>query len=440
VVVGDHGEGLGDHGESQHGNLLYQSTMRVPLLLVGPGVTAGVSDEPVSIRRVFHTVLDWADLGDADSLRRPASEIVLGEAMKPFLAYGWQPQVMAVEGRTKVILAGRVEAYDVVADPGETRDLEPDAKLSEALRSALRGYPVPAGEARRPAELLGEEERSRLASLGYVSSGSAPPARADAPRPADMTRLYETIDQASFLFVREDYAKAIPLLERIRVEDPGNLDAVLRLATAHSALGHGERAERAFGEAEKLAPGSQDVRTYRALHYVRGKQWPRAVPLLERVVAESPDRLPAAEALALVRERQGRVEEAIALRQEVYAKRKASAAELVHLGLLAMSANRTELALDSLEGARAAQGGVFRHDLELGVVYLAARRLAEARDALDRVPPSHPEYPMALFKRAQVSVLLHEPDRAARIERAREQADATTGELIARERLFRKAP
>jgi choline-sulfatase len=440
VVVGDHGEGLGDHGESQHGNLLYQSTMWVPLLLVGPGVTAGVSDEPVSIRRVFHTVLDWADLGDADSLRRPASEIVLGEAMKPFLAYGWQPQVMAVEGRTKAILAGRVEAYDVVADPGETRDLEPDAKLSGALRSALRGYPVPAGEARRPAELLDEEERSRLASLGYVSSGSAPAARADAPRPADMTRLYETIDQASFLFVREDYAKAIPLLERIRVEDPGNLDAVLRLATAHSALGHGERAERAFGEAEKLAPGSQDVRTYRALHYVRGKQWPRAVPLLERVVAESPDRLPAAEALALVRERQGRVEEAIALRQEVYAKRKASAAELVHLGLLAMSANRTELALDSLEGARAAQGGAFRHDLELGVVYLAARRLAEARDALDRVPPSHPEYPMALFKRAQVSVLLHEPDRAARIERAREQADATTGELIARERLFRKAP
>jgi len=305
---------------------------------------------------------------------------------------------------------------------------------------AIGRDPVPAGEARRPAELLDEEERSRLASLGYVSSGSVPAARADAPRPADMTRLYETIDQASFLFVREDYAKAIPLLERIRVEDPGNLDAVLRLATAHSALGHGERAERAFGEAEKLAPGSQDVRTYRALHYVRGKQWPRAVPLLERVVAESPDRLPAAEALALVRERQGRVEEAIALRQEVYAKRKASAAELVHLGLLAMSANRTELALDSLEGARAAQGGAFRHDLELGVVYLAARRLAEARDALDRVPPSHPEYPMALFKRAQVSVLLHEPDRAARIERAREQADATTGELIARERLFRKAP
>ena len=37
VIVGDHGEGLGEHGESQHGNLLYQATMHVPLLLVGPG-------------------------------------------------------------------------------------------------------------------------------------------------------------------------------------------------------------------------------------------------------------------------------------------------------------------------------------------------------------------------------------------------------------------
>ena len=68
-----------------------------------------------------------------------------------------------------------------------------------------------------------------------------------------------------------------------------------------------------------------------------------------------------------------------------------------------------------------------------------ARRFVEARDALDRVPPSHPGYAMALFKRAQVSVLLHEPDQAARIEAARRRADATTRPLIARERLFQGA-
>ncbi|MGC1951771.1 MAG: hypothetical protein WA970_04195, partial [Gammaproteobacteria bacterium] len=88
--------------------------------------------------------------------------------------------------------------------------------------------------------------------------------------------------------------------------------------------------------------------------------------------------------------------------------------------------------------ARAAQGATFAHDLELGVLYLAAHRFSEARDALDRVPASHPGYAMALFKRAQVSVLLHEPDQARRIELARQRADATTRTLIARERLFKR--
>ena len=70
------------------------------------------------------------------------------------------------------------------------------------------------------------------------------------------------------------------------------------------------------------------------------------------------------------------------------------------------------------------------------MLYLSARRFEDARSALDRVPASHPAYPMALFKRAQVSVLLHEPDAAARIEQARRRADATTRDLIAREKLF----
>ncbi|HEX6322665.1 MAG TPA: sulfatase, partial [Vicinamibacterales bacterium] len=60
VIAADHGEGLGDHGESTHGNLLYQSTMHVPLVIAGPGVNPGVDEAPVSTRRVFHTLLDWA--------------------------------------------------------------------------------------------------------------------------------------------------------------------------------------------------------------------------------------------------------------------------------------------------------------------------------------------------------------------------------------------
>jgi Tfp pilus assembly protein PilF len=435
VLVGDHGEGLGEHGEALHGNLLYQSTMHVPLVIVGPGVATGISDVPVSTRRVYHTILDWAGLGAEHSLRGKDTEVVLGEAMKPFLNYGWQPQVMAVEGSRKSILAGRVEMYDIMADLGEARDIarDPGTPIAPA---ALRDYPAPSPAAARAPDNLDPDARRRLASLGYVSAPAAPIVRKDAPRPADMVRLFEPLERASGLFEAEKYAEAVPLLENIVAQDPYNIGAMLELATAHSALGHDRRAVELFQKAAAVAPQSQDVRTYLGLHYARGKDWERAAPLLEQVVAESPDRLPALEALAMIRERQGRINDAIALRQKIYGQRNPTAAELLQLGLLAMDVEQTPLAIDSLERARREQGRAFTHDLELGVLYLTARRFEDARDALDRVPASQPGHPMALFKRAQVSVLLNEPDQAARIAAARRHADATTRDLIARERLF----
>lgn len=251
-----------------------------------------------------------------------------------------------------------------------------------------------------------------------------------------MVGLFEIAEKASGLFVQEEYAQVIPLLEKILAADPYNLDAVLRLATAHSSLGHDAKALDAFKRAATIAPRSPDVRIYLALHYARGRDWNQAVPLLERIVAETPERLPAVEALAAVRERQGRIPDAIALRQKVHALRTPTAADLVRLGQLAMQAQQTSLAIESFEAARGRAGAAFAHDLELGVLYLAARRYTDARDALDRIASSHAEYPMVLFKRAQVSVLLKEPDSAARIARARERADRTTRALIAKERLF----
>jgi choline-sulfatase len=437
VIVADHGEGLGDHGEAQHGNLVYQSTMHVPLVLIGPGVTPGVSDAPVSTRRVFHTLLDWAGLGSADSLRGSETEIVLGEAMKPFLEYGWQPQVMAIEGTRKAILAGKLEVYEVLSDPSEAHDLGSGANLASSVRKRLEEYPVPSPAAARAPDTLDDDARRRLASLGYVSAGAAPIVRKDAPRPADMTVLFGDLDRASGLFSSGEYAAAIPLLEKIRAADPYNLDATLRLATAHSSLGHDALALEAFRKAGELAPRSIDVRTYLALHYARGKEWARALPLLEQVVAEAPERVPALEALAVVRERQGRVSEAIDLRQKTYRLRMPSSAELVQLGQLAMSVQQTSVAIDAFEAARARDPRTFSHDLELGVLYFAAQRFQDAAAALDRVSPASREYPMALFKRAQVSVLLREPDQAARIDAARGRADATTRPLIERERLFR---
>jgi choline-sulfatase len=411
VIVADHGEGLGDHGEAQHGQLLYQSTMHVPLAIAGPGVDPAVVDAPVSTRRVFHTILDWAGVAAEQSLRGQHEEVVLGEAMKPFLEYGWQPQVMAITQRYKTILAGRIETYDLRADPGEQHDLGSGVALPAGQRKSLEDYPAPSPDAARPPENLDAEAKRRLAALGYVGATSAPVVRRGAPRPADMTSLFPVMEQAAALFAAGEFRGAIAPLRRILAEDPNNLDAALRLATAHSTLGQAREAAAMFEKAASIAPRSQDVRTYLALHYARTTEWPRAIPLLEQVVAESPDRLTAVEALA-----------------RLYARK----------GQAAMDGGNTAEALAGFERARTLDAKGFTKDLELGVLYLASRRFADAKTALDRALAAHPDDPMALFKRAQVSVLLNEPDATARIARARQKADATTSALIAREQLFRR--
>jgi tetratricopeptide (TPR) repeat protein len=385
---------------------------------------------------VYHTVLDLAGLGSDGSLRGSTTETVLGEAMKPYLNYGWQPQIMAIQGTQKAIFAGRLETYDLAADPGELKNLGAGTSLPADMRKALDDYPIPSLGADPTPEGLSEEARRNLASLGYVSGTATPIVRTDAPRPADMTSLFLVIDEASNLFVQGRYREVIPLLQKILAADPYNLDAVLRLATAHSSLGQNGLALDAFRKAASIAPKSDDVRLYLALHYTRTNEWPQAVPILERIVAEQPQRVAALEGLAAVREKEERLAEAVQLRQRVYSLRPPSAEELIGLGGLAMEAGQTPDAIAAFERARALQGPAFQNDIELGVLYLDERRFVEARDALDRVPGSSRDYPMALFKRAQVSVLLKEPDAAERIRRARERATPLTRELIAREKLF----
>lgn len=449
IMVGDHGEGRGEHGEAFHGHLLYQGTMRVPLVVAGSAGSAGLGpgtrDEPVSTRRVFDTIVAWAGLeaaGAEASLVSPKPEIVLGEAMMPFLDYGWQPQAMAIENRIKVIRSGVTEVYDLASDPHERTDLAGRAEPKREVRAALSDYlaKLPTSPTASDSS-LSEEDRKRLASLGYVAGGDAPAALApDAPNPKDRTELFRDLDLGSARFVREDYAGALAPLERVAAKDPNNASARLRLAVAWSILGKEGKAAEQFAAARRLRPDSLDLRAYEGLHLLRFGHEAQAAPLLASVLAADPGRLAVLEGLAAIREHEGNAPEAARLLEQVIGKKSAPGPELARLGLLRMATGDTPGALDAFERARSLEGDRFGHDLEMGVCYLSARRFVEARDALDRaigrLPAKHPDLPMALFKRAEVAVLLHEPESTGHIRRAWERADATTRPLLERDTLF----
>ena len=439
IVAADHGEGRGDHGEMLHGNLLYQGVMRVPLVVAGAGIRPGTRADPVSLRQVHATLLGWAGDQATGGLLDPVAGPVLGEAMQPFLNYRWQPQVMAVDGRHKIIRSGRLELYDVVDDPGEERDLAGLVVPAPEIERAAAEYPLPGqGGAVSAESVVGEEEQRRLASLGYVASAGAPPPDflAAAPRAAEMTRLFADLDAASRVFVQEGYAVAAPIFERILTADPGNLMAAVRLAVCRSLLGQGRAALAAFDRAARIDPNSLEVRHYLAMHHLKEGNDELAAPLFAAVLDAQPDRLPALEGLAKIRARQGRLAEAAAFLERAVPLARDPGTRLVEVGLLRMELGETGPAIAALERARDLQRSRFRRDLELGVLYLASRQLDDARAALDRVPSDHPAAAMALFKRAQVSVLLNEPDRRERVRAAWERADPATRRLIADERLF----
>ena len=437
VVAADHGEGRGEHGEKLHGNLLYQGVMRVPLVVAGAGIGSGTRSDPVSLRQIRATLLGLAGDGADGGLLVPGAGPVLGEAMQPFLNYRWQPQVMGVAGRQKLIRSGRLELYDVVDDPGETRDLAGTVAPDRALARAVAGYPMPGAAAAPAASPSGEEERRRLASLGYLVSGEAPGAIPEgAPRPADMTPFFADLDAAALAFGGGRYALAAQHFERVLSRDPGNLMAAVQLAACRSLLGQERPALAGFEVARRIDPRSVEVRHYLGLHHLTYGEYELAAPLLESVVAAQPDRLAAIEGLAQVRVHQGRTAEAATLLERAVPLSRSPGARLVEAGLLRMGLGETGPALAALERAHELQGEAFQRNLELGVLYLSARRLDDARAALDRVPPDHPAAAMALFKRAQVSVLLSEPDSRKRIRAAWERADPSTRKLIADERLF----
>ena len=211
VVTSDHGEGLGEHGEDVHGYFVYETTLRVPLVIHGPGVKAGTSIDPVARSiDLFPTMLEMAGLGQdmprhsGRSLRAALSgerieeEPAFAESLVPLVHYGWSDLRVVRDGRWKFILAPRAELYDLDRDPRELQNLadaEPAraramrAGLEERLRAEQTTARSDAAAAAIPPDLL-----EKLGALGYVSPGGAPDSKAAGADPKDKLEEYKALN------------------------------------------------------------------------------------------------------------------------------------------------------------------------------------------------------------------------------------------------------
>jgi arylsulfatase A-like enzyme/tetratricopeptide (TPR) repeat protein len=258
IATGDHGEGLGDHGESSHTLFVYDSTTKVPLIVKAPGVPAGSRVErQVRSVDIAPTILELAGLSprakiDGVSLlaklgKDPGEEFsAYGETFGPFYQFNWNELRFLRKDGFKFIEAPRPELYDLRVDPGETRNLwtENPSDVGKRLRRELDR--VVKAERVAAALPMDEETKRRLESLGYVAS-SQKRNPGGLPDPKDRVQIFERLEQV--------LAPEVPLEEQIQGLrevlglEPDNILAQKRIA---GVLAQSGRLEESVLEFQRL--------------------------------------------------------------------------------------------------------------------------------------------------------------------------------------------
>jgi len=267
AVVSDHGEGLGDHGESEHGILLYREAVHVPWILRLPGGARGGRHVAggLGLVDVAATILDLAGLDaaglDGKSVRAsveqqtPVERSVYSESLYPKLHFGWSDLASVIEHKQQYIRGPKPELYDLAADPGERRNLfGTQAATVDALARRLDQMTHGA----KPAEPgpISSEARERLKSLGYIGSAGAPASTAGAglPNPNDQIASFEEFKRGLALEETGRTSEAIDVYRRVLAMNPRMLDAWQSLARALLGGGQTRDAIAAFDKAIAVDP------------------------------------------------------------------------------------------------------------------------------------------------------------------------------------------
>ncbi len=273
VVASDHGESLGQHGETTHGFFIYQETLHVPLIVVTPfREFSGQSySGVVTLTDVMPTILELSGLKippevQGQSLsryfsgpRKTDDRLAYAETYYPRFHYGWSELRSIQNNHYKLILAPVPELYDLTKDPKEEKNLVyVEKKVFEELTALAQEFEQKAGEKAIQADfsVVDEETKERLAALGYLGS-FVDPARLKGKKladPKDKINIFNEISRAREIGLAGNFDEAIAALNKILQEDPTISDGYFALGNIYFRARRFEEAARAFIQALELKP------------------------------------------------------------------------------------------------------------------------------------------------------------------------------------------
>ena len=265
ILFSDHGEGLKDHGEEEHGLFLYREAIQVPLIvklpkqkLSGTSVAA-----PVQLADIFPTVIEQTK-AKADMSRLAGRSLlasinddkprnIYSETFYARFHFGWSDLHSLTDGTNHFIQAPKPEVYDLVADPKETRNvLQEKRRVYTAMRRAIEPLMK---EAVVPTA-VDPEAAAKLAALGYLGSTMQTKPGEVLPDPKDKIEDFKLIQRAFYLNSHGESQQALDLVNKLLADNPRMTDLWSVKSKALNRLGRTEEAIAASKEAYKLAPTS----------------------------------------------------------------------------------------------------------------------------------------------------------------------------------------
>lgn len=367
VVAGDHGEALGDHAEPEHGLFVYDSTIRVPMILSWPArLPAGVvPSADVQLLDLYPTILELAgapryDSSDGVSLvellhgGKPGPRTVYGASRYGEIGYGWAPLRFLIHDGWKYIEAPQPELFDLARDPGETTNLAQDhAAKADELRRHLVDLEAELVPHDAVAVDLDPEALAKIESLGYVAGSThTTDTGADLSSlrdPKEMVGVLRDHYRAVGMVRQRRFARAIEVLEDLLRKSPESIDLYEDLGWSYSGVGRFADAERAYERSLTNLPDHAERRWGLAETQRRQGKFEAAADNYERALAQRPSFGESHMGLALVYSEQGEFETALGHAHQHAEINPASPIAWLNVLNLAMELERYDEALEAAD-------------------------------------------------------------------------------------------
>jgi arylsulfatase A-like enzyme/Flp pilus assembly protein TadD len=333
AVVGDHGEGLGDHGEQTHSVLIYNSTLHVPFLLYAPGLIDGGRKVDAVTRTVdvAPTLLDYLGLptpmaqgktlrplveGRSDATE--SGESAYSESLYASIHLGWSELRGLERGGFRYIEAPRPELYDLRADPGEREDLLSSRKaLAREMQSELEQIEGELGGDSTPESgVIDSESEARLRSLGYVSASSPRPSHQKAVDPKEHMALWNELQIGIHEFGQRNYVGAIEILQKVLATEKDIPLVYENLGALYMQVGRHAEAETIYRQALARGMEDADFHVNLGLLYHYRREWTEAEKELRLALGLDPGNVAALVHLGNTLRAGGQPEEAISQYQK----------------------------------------------------------------------------------------------------------------------------